>query len=260
MAGVIAVVVAAAAYGAGVRRLARRGRRWPPGRSLAFAGGAAVLLVVAVPPLAGADDRSLTVHVVEHLVLGMAAPLLLALSAPVTLALQASSRPRQRALLAVLHSRPVILLTNPLVAVALFVGSMFVLYLTPLLEASVEHGWLHALVHLHFFAVGCLFFWPLVSPDPVPHRLPYPARLLLLLLTVPAHAVLGLTLMSASSPLASEVYPVLGNQRTAGGVLWVAGDLLGLLASGIVLAQWMRADERAAAREDRESATGPAVV
>src|SRR6185295_12372473 len=35
--GVIAVVVAAAAYGAGVRRLARRGRRWPAARSLAFA-------------------------------------------------------------------------------------------------------------------------------------------------------------------------------------------------------------------------------
>ena len=225
-----------------------------------FACGAAALLVVAVPPLAGADDRSFTAHVVEHLVLGMAAPLLLALSAPVTLALQASSRPRQRGLLAVLHSRPVVLLTNPLVAIALFVGSMFVLYLTPLLEASVEHGWLHALVHLHFFTVGCLFFWPLVSPDPVPNRLPYPARLLLLLLTVPAHAVLGLALVTASSPVAPDVYPVLGNQRTAAGVLWAAGDLLGLVASGIVLAQWMRADERAAAREDRRPSTGPAVV
>jgi hypothetical protein len=37
-------------------------------------------------------------------------------------------------------------------------------------------------------------------------------------------------------------------------VLWATGDLVGVAVSGLVLAQWMREDERAGAREDRRLA------
>jgi hypothetical protein len=37
----------------------------------------------------------------------------------------------------------------------------------------------------------------------------------------------------------------------AGGLLWASGDLFGLWFLGVLLVQWMRADERDAVRDDR---------
>ncbi len=48
---------------------------------------------------------------------------------------------------------------------------------------------------MHFLIVGCLFFWPLIGLDPLPGRWPYPARALMMLISTPFHAVLGLTIM-----------------------------------------------------------------
>ena len=253
-AAALLLLVSAAGYAMGVRRLARRGRRWPAGRTAAFAAGWAVLLVATQAWPAAREADSFTAHAVQHVLLGMVGPVLLALSAPVTLALQAASRPWQRAILQVVHGRAAGVLTQPLVATALFAGSLFVLYLTPLFELSAEQPVVHVAVHAHFFVAGALFFWPLVSPDPVRRRLPHPGRALLVFLTVPVHAVLGLALLAAGTPVAPDAYPDLDSQRTAAGVLWATGDLVGVAVTALVLAAWMRHDERAGIREDRRLA------
>ena len=51
-------------------------------------------------------------------------------------------------------------------------------------------------MHLHFVVVGCLFFWPLIGVDPVPGRVAYPLRMLMVFATLPFHAFLGVTIMS----------------------------------------------------------------
>jgi putative membrane protein len=246
----IGIAVAAVLYAGGVRRLRGRGRRWSPGRSLAFAGALVALLVATQGPVAARDTETFAAHAVQHALLGMVAPLLLALSAPVTLALQAASRPTQTSLLRLVNSPPVAVLTHPAVALVLFAGSLFVVYFTPLLELSLRNGLVHAAIHVHFLAAGCLFFWPLVGIDPVRWNLPHGVRLLVLLVSVPVHAVLGISLATGDTLIAEGWYE-LSDQRAGGGILWAAGDLLGVLAAGIVLAQWMRHDDREAAREDR---------
>jgi putative membrane protein len=248
------LVLSAAGYLAGVRRLRGRGRDWPSLRTAAFVAAWSSLAIATQAWPAAHEGDSFTAHAVQHVLIGMVGPVLLALSAPVTLALQAAPRPWQRALLGVVHGRVVRALTQPLVAAALFAGSLFVLYLTPLFELSAENRLVHALVHAHFVLTGSAFFWPLVSPDPVRRRLPHPARMLLVFLTVPVHAVLGLALLSAGSPVAPDAYPDLGSQRTAAGVLWATGDLVGVAVTALVLVQWMRHDEREGAREDRRLA------
>src|SRR5687767_347620 len=106
--GALVLLVLAAGLSVGaVRRLAaRRGRRWPVGRSAAFGAGLATMAVATLSGLARYDTVLFSAHVVQHLLLGMVAPLLLALGAPVTLALQASDRPTQRGLLRLVHSGP----------------------------------------------------------------------------------------------------------------------------------------------------------
>src|SRR5580693_1747929 len=136
------LVASAAAYVWGVERLRRRGRSWPAARSASFAGGLAVLAVALCSGLAHYDTTVFSLHMVQHLLLAMAAPPLLALGAPVTLALQAGSRTVQRRLLAVLHSWPVAVITHPLVAWTLMGGSLVVLYFTSLYALSLRHPWL----------------------------------------------------------------------------------------------------------------------
>ena len=118
----------------------------------------------------------------------------------------------------------------------------------------------HAWTHIVLLTVGFLFCWAVAGLDGGARQVDHPVRLLLVLLTVPVHAVLGLALMSGSSVLANDWYAGLGrtwgsspleDQHTGGALLWVAGDLLTLVLGGIVMLAWMQHDDRVARRMDR---------
>jgi putative membrane protein len=257
----VALLLAAGLYGYGVWRLRQRGDRWPAARTALFLGpGLGSVALVTLTGFAVYDDLLLSVHMVQHMVLSMIAPIFLALGAPVTLALRTlPARPR-RVLLAVLHSRPVRVLTFPLVAYAFFVVTPFVLYFSDLYRLALANEVVHELVHAHFIAVGCLFFWPLLGVDPLPGRWPYPGRALLMFLSTPFHTVLGLTIMQSSSLLGGDWYPALrlgwadpwADQRVAGGILWAGGEVVSVTMLAVLVAQWMRAAEREARRVDRQ--------
>ncbi len=254
------VIVAAGSYVVGVRRLARRGRRWPPTRTAAFISGLAAITVATQSGLARYDTVLFSLHTAQHVLLGMVGPFLLALGAPITLALQAAHRPTQTTLLRVIHSRTVEVLTHPLVAWTVFGGTLFALYLSPLLTWSLRNNLLHATIHLHFLLAGALFFWPAVGLDPMRRRLSHPARLFYVLLAVPFHAFLGLAVLSSKKVIGGAVYSSvnrswgaspLADQRAGAAILWAVGDLFGLVAGAVVVAQWIRHDERRQAREDQ---------
>jgi cytochrome c oxidase assembly factor CtaG len=254
------LLVAASVYLYGVYRLRQRGDRWPPGRTVAFLlGGLGSIAAVTVTGVEAYDTTLLSIHMIQHMVLSMVGPIFLALGAPITLALR-TVRPRPRKLLlSVLHSRPVRVLTFPLVAFGLFIANPFVLYFTGVYRQTLEHAWLHELVHVHFIVTGCLFFWPLVGLDPLPNRWPYPARALLMVLSVPFHTVLGLTIMQSKTLLGGDWYPNLhltwsdpwSDQVVAGGVLWAGGEIVSVTMLGILVMQWIKQSEREAKRIDR---------
>jgi putative copper resistance protein D len=239
-------------YLSAARRLAARGRRWPRRRTIPYLGGLVVLAIATQSGVAAADTTSFTAHVVQHLLLGMAAPVLLALGAPVTLALQSSQRELRARLIKLLHSQPVRVITHPVTAWAVFGGSMFALYFTGLYAATLRSTALHDLTHLVFVTAGCLFFWPVVSLDPLPHRLPYGGRMLYVLVALPFHTIIGVALTTQTQLIAPGL--TLTDQQTGAGILWTAGELLGLVAMMIVAAQWMSAEEREALRQDRRLA------
>lgn len=251
----LAVVAAAAMYVGGVRRLAGRGRSWPAGRSVAFGGGLVVVVIATQFGVGGAGAERFSAHSIQHVLLGMVAPACFALGAPVTLALQASSRPTQTALARLLRRWPVAALTHPVTAWVVFGGSLVVLYFSPLLELSLRNEWMHSAVHLQFLAAGGLFCWTAVGTDPTHWRLPHGARLLFVLLAVPVHAIIGLALVGSTRALAGGYYGIgpeaLSDQRAGGAILWVAGELFGVVLAGVVLAQWMGHEERVGRRQDR---------
>ena len=256
----LGLLVSAALYGYGVWRLRQRGDHWPAGRTAAFvAGGLGSIAAVTVTGIEAYDTTLISVHMVQHMVLSMVGPIFLALGAPTTLALRVLSPRPRKILLAVLHSRYVRLLTFPLVAFGLFIANPFVLYFTGAYRQTLEHVWVHELVHVHFIVTGCLFFWPLLGLDPLPNRWPYPGRALLMVLSVPFHTVLGLTIMQSKELLGGDWYPNLGlswldpaaDQVTAGGILWAGGEIVSVTMLGILVVQWVRQSEREAKRVDR---------
>jgi putative membrane protein len=254
------LLLAAGLYLLGVYRLRARGDRWSGARTASWlAGGLGTIAFATMSGLGGYDDTLFSVHMAQHMLLSMVAPVFLALGAPVTLALRTLPGAGRRALLAVLHSVPVRVLMFPAVGWVLFVGSPFVLYFGGWYPAALENDALHELMHAHFVLVGCLFFWPLIGLDPVPGRVAHPLRFLLVFAALPFHAILGVSIMDSTRLIAGAHYLALhlswsdpaSDQRLGGGLLWASGDLVGLLMLGVVAVQWMRASEREAAREDR---------
>jgi cytochrome c oxidase assembly factor CtaG len=257
---VLLLVLLGGLYAVGVRRLRRRGDHWPVGRTAGWFGGLAVVAMATMSGLGTYDDTLFSVHMAQHMLLSMLAPLPLALGAPVTLGLRTLPSASRRALLAVLGWRLTRALTWPGTAFALFIGSTFALYFSGLYGASLRSDPIHAAVHLHFLAVGCLFFWPIVGIDPIPGRVGYGARMLVLVASLPFHAFLGISILSSSQVLGDGFYEASGrpwgvspltDQHTGGGILWSAGELVGAGVIAVVLAQWMRSEERVARRTDR---------
>jgi len=252
------------AYVTGVVVLRRRGDAWPWGRTLAMAVAMGAFAFATMSGLAAYDTTLVSVHMVQHMVLAMLVPLALALSAPITLALRSLPRTPKRWLLVVLHSRVARVLSFPPLTLALYIVSPWALYFSGWYRASLESAYVHEMMHVHLVVVGALFFWPLMGIDPVPGRVGYPARMLLVVLTLPFHAFLGITIMGQQSLLGGDWYPSLHDgpmgawlpdpledQHLAGGILWGSGDLIGLLFFGVLFVQWVRSSTREAEREDR---------
>jgi putative copper resistance protein D len=255
------LLVVGALYLYGVHRLHARGDKWSKGRTFAFVGLGLGSAVIATQSALGTYDTVLlSVHMAQHMILSMLTPLALALGAPVTLALRTLPLRPRGWLLAVLHSRFAKVICFPMIGFTLFVLSPWALYFSDWYDATLRSAVLHDLLHFHFIAVGALFFWPLLGLDPVPGRVIYPFRLILTFLTLPFHAFLGITIMSANRLIAEDWYTAfarpwppspLRDQYIAGGLLWGSGDIVGIIFFGVLFVQWVRQSQREARREDR---------
>jgi len=255
----LAVVVPLFAYVYGVGRLRSRGVSWPAGRTVGFVLGSASLAIATMSSLAVYDTTLFSMHAVQHMFLVFLAPIFFALGAPTTLALRTLPLVWRRRLLSLLHSRYLRVISHPVFSWPIFIATPFALYLSPLYELSLRNNLVHELIHLHLVVIGCLLFWPLVSLDPVPGRMPHAFRLIIALLILPAHVILGLTIMNESSPIAAPYFSSIGrttaqmltDQNMAGGIMWGTGDVIGLIFLLAIGVQWMRAEERRAVSEDR---------
>jgi cytochrome c oxidase assembly factor CtaG len=261
----VITVWAAGLYLWGVWTLRRRGDHWPTGRTVAFVVvGLGAFYFATCSGLAAYDTTLLSVHMVQHMILSMLVPLSLALGAPVTLALRTLPPAPRRWLLAIVHSRVAKVLSFPPLTFVLYIVSPWALYFSGWYAASLHHEYVHEMMHVHLVLVGALFFWPIMGVDPIPGRVAYPFRVLLVLLTLPFHAFLGIAIMSETDLLGGSWYPdlhagpmgswlpdPLDDQHLAGGILWGAGDLVGLVFFGVLFTQWVRSSMQEARREDR---------
>ena len=253
-------------YIAGVVRLRRRGDHWPMYRAVLWVAGLLLLAYVTSGGVNAYEQYLFSAHMLGHMALTMAVPVLLVPGAPVTLAARAirirkdGSRGGREWILLAVHSRFAGFIANPIVAAVLFAGSLWVFYYTPLFRWSmldhVGHEWMVA----HFLITGYLFVQSLIGIDPVPYRLPYPFRLLLLLGTMAFHAFFGLAIMSGTGLFLADWYGAMGwgtdalvDQQLGGGIAWSVGEIPTVALAITVAVQWARSDEKESKRLDRHA-------
>jgi putative copper resistance protein D len=232
--------------------------RHPAWRTWLFLAGLAAIAVALVSPIEAYEGVLFSVHMVQHMLLELvAAPLLLA-GAPITLTLRVATPAVRRRLLTILHSRVIRVLSFPVIAWFAFAAVNWGWHFSTLYDQALENVALHYLQHATFLAAALLFWWPVIGADPSPWRLPHPVRLLYLFLAMPQNSFLGVALMSARTVL----YPhYLSNGRTwgpspledqqlGGIIMWVGGDIAFLVGMAVVVAMWVRQEERSTARLD----------
>ena len=264
------LIVLVALYIKGVVVLTKRGDKWPVGRTISFALAISAIDFATSGGLGVYALFSFEYHMIAHMVIGMIAPIGLVLSAPVTLALRTlpiGRTPEERGvrgmLIAFLHSRYSVILTNPITALALFDGSLFVLYFTDLFGNLMQSHAGHLFMNIHFLLAGFLFFHVIIGIDPNPKKIPYIVRIVVLFAAMSIHAFFSIALISASTLLDGGYYAslqtpwltdLLADQNAGGSIGWAMGEIPIILALVATFIQWMRDDKRETKRIDRNEA------
>jgi putative membrane protein len=232
--------------------LAERGRRWKGARTASFLSGLVVVDIALQSSVAAYSGSYFQAHVVQHVLLMVFAPALLALGAPSTLLLQTSGRPTKQRWLHVLRSLPFKALTHPLVVWFLYFGLMLVFFLTTMLNYAMEHMAFMDFMNVLFLFGGTLFWWPMVGVDPIIHwKMSYPIRMANLLLGSALEAFLGIAILLEHNPIASMY--TLASTHSGGALLWISVDVVNVVAFIPIFRQWVRSEEREAARSDARS-------
>jgi cytochrome c oxidase assembly factor CtaG len=259
--GALAVVAALAlAYGLGVRRLHRQGEVWPRGRLWWFLAGLVSILLVTVSVIGVYADTLFWARAAHNIVLLMITPMFLAAGAPLTLLRDTLPGPARQRASRILHSQPARLLTFPLVITAVLIAPLYLVYLTPLYEASLRSPAVGAAVSAGLVIAGFLYFWTRFRLDPTPRTDPYLISIAISFAEVIFDGVLGLILWLGPL-IAPQYYLALHrgwgpdlrlDQIIGAGVLWIGGDLAGLPFLVAITTRMMHEDQRHAAAIDAE--------
>lgn len=274
-------------YALGWRRLRARGgaalATWA--RLASYLGGIALLALALLSPIDALGDWLFSAHMVQHLLLMMAAPVLLWLALPMPIGIWGlPERVRHGLGRQLRHDgllRRALDRITPWRAWFAFVLVLWAWHAPPLYTAAIGDGPVHDLEHLCFFGAAMLFWWRVLDAAPRARRPMHPALpIALMLAAFVQNEILGVSFALASEPIygyyATHAFRPLGlsalaDQQIGGAIMWIPGGMMLGLAAILLIAryadreqrrqqrgeQWRRR-QRDARRRAEEPATEPA--
>ncbi len=189
------IVAAAVLYGVGVVRV----RDWPWQRTAAWTGGLLVLLLATASGISRYSMVLFSAHAIQHILVGLVAPLLLLYGAPVKLGLKVMRGESRALLAAAADSRGLRALGHPVVSSALLLLSLYAWYVSPLFPPSLSNHALHSLSMVVFLAIGLAYFRGTAGS-------------LVPLAVLPLHVLAGVALMLDGTVLGGNWYELLGRR------------------------------------------------
>ncbi len=223
---------------------------------ISFFSGLLVLFLALQSPIDPLAEHYFFIHQIQHLMIRMLGPLLVLLGAPLTpmlrglplWLLQGGVRALvRRSWVRYAYSR----LTNPVAAVGIFLAALYFWQVSFLHDAAVRNDYLHEVMHVTMLFSGFLFWWLVIDPKPHRSRLHYGLRVLYLGLIVLPNTVLGAGitfsrgLLYQSYTEVAQPIPLnaLTDQQLGGLLLWVIGDMMSIVAAGIVMIMWYQQEQ-----------------
>ena len=252
----VAAVTSVVVYGLGVRRTAGR---WPIRSTASFLAGVACVILALQSGIDAYDDRMLSVHMVQHMLLLLVAPPLLLGGRPVVLALRSLSPGARRSFARAIDSARGY--TGPAPALALFGAAVVLTHLPSFYDATLRDPALHYGEHALYLVAGVLMWSPVLDVDPAPrHRLNGLAKLAYLIVAMMPMALVGaylnrhatLVYPSYGPPARALGISALDDQAQAGAIMWVLGNSF-MVAVGLwsAVAAMVIEERRQVAREQR---------
>ncbi len=222
-----------------------RGRDLPRWRALAFGLGLLCIWLALETPIDVIADKYLdSVHMFQHVLLGVVAPPLLLLGLNREMAGVPLRLPGARALV------------EPVTAQVLSAAVMIGWHLPPLYDATLYSEPLHIVEHVAFIGGGVLFWWPVVDATAAHCRWrlsPWGRLLYLFIGTFPQDGV-ALALQFSRTPFyefythAPRIVPGLDpvtDQTAAGGILMLFGKSSYFVGAVVIFLRWFNAEFRA---------------
>jgi len=233
-------------------------------RLAAFLAGIFSLWIAIGSPLEAFDDVSLSVHMVQHLLLMAVAPPLVLLGAPTLPLLRGLPRAFRRPAGRLLCSAPAQwlggILTNPAVCWIAASVALIAWHVPAAFELALRSESWHKFEHVCFFATSLMFWWPVIQPFPSVERWPrWSMPLYLFLGTLPGGA-LGAFLTFCDRVLYPSygsapmiVYQsALDDQIFAGALMWAFTTFV-YAAPAVLLTVCLLSEESTQLRADSEN-------
>ena len=227
--------------------------RW---QRVSFFSGLFVIFIALQSPLDNLSEHMLSFHQLQHFMLRMLAPLLILLGAPLTPMLRGLPPWMLRGVV-----RPVVRndlarvaydkLTNPVISTLIFMGTLYLWQIPGGFNLALRNEFVHALMHMTMMSSGFIFYWAVIDPAPRRSRVHYGLRVLYLGLIVLPNTILGAVITFSKSLVYTgyaDVYrpfdmSLMTDQQIGGLLLWVPGDMMSVLAAGIVMIMWYQREE-----------------
>jgi len=249
----ISLVLVLIAYATGVVRFRRhaRGTRRPPVVRMLAMGAALLLIELALAsPLDELADDLLAAHMVQHLLLMLAAAPLLVWARPLPYFVWSQPMPVRKGIAYLWNragiSRVVRLVKTPALSWLTFCGTMLVWHVPAIYRWAVGAELRHSLMHLSFIG-SALLFWSVVLDPDRKRRLNHFACALFVLSAALVTGLPGALICFARQPLymlkanasLHDGLTVLADQQLAGLIMWIPMDLflfavaMALFAAGL---------------------------
>ena len=229
-------------------------------RFTAFVAGMVSLGLAIGSPLAELDERLLTAHMVQHLLLMIVAAPLVLLGAPSITLLHGLPRSFVRDVLGPLLRARLVHRLGGICAHPAFcwlAGSLVVIgwHVPAAFDLALRSHWWHEIEHACFFTAGLLFWWPVIRPWPSAAGSRWSVPLYLFLATLPCDALSAFLAFSdhviyrpyMSADGAFNLSP-LQDQGLAGALMWVTVTFAYLIPAVVVTVRLLSGQRRHASK------------
>jgi cytochrome c oxidase assembly factor CtaG len=231
----------------------RRRRLIHPWQPWSYAVGLAILFAALLSPIHDLAEQYLSMHMVQHILIMMFAPLLLLFGLPSPILRWLVLKTGLR--------RPLAALTQPILAFMLFNANLLIWHVPRFYQATLTNELVHDLQHALFFYTSLFFYWRLV--DPTRGWFPFydwaPSRWIYLMVAAPPSYILGSILWASNTvyypyyaaqidraQFASPGGPTaLQDQSFAGMIMWLQGWMFVMASMAIFFMQYEPGREQA---------------